>query len=216
VQIEARREEAGVMPAVQSMVGDRLYLFTDGSPNRGESLVISSHGAYVPGRNRGADEGNGWFKVPSWTTLDFYVVHGKALEDPTITSVTRYRPVETLGPGALVRNYRLFKYQGRHGSRDETYETIRARIDDNRQLAAQRDAERAGATQEQRDSGLLDPIHRYDVLTIRYRGLPGVIGFTLRDVLRELDTYGRRYTRIRCAFCRSSILGDTPWTSLNK
>lgn len=206
------------MPATQSMVGDRLYLFTDGSPNRGDSLVISSHGAYVPGRNRGTDEGNGWFKVPSWTTLDFYVVHGKVLEDPTITSVTRYKPVETLGPGALVRNYRLFKYQGRHGSRDETYDTIRARIDDNRRLAAKRDDERTAATQEQRDSGLLDPIHRFDVLTVRhrFRGLQNVVGVTLREVLRDLETNGHRYDRIRCAFCRSSLLGDQPWTSLNK
>ena len=203
------------MSAAQNMVGDRLYLFTDGSSNRAESLVISAHGAYVPGRNRGLAEGNGWFEVPRWTTLDFYVVHGKTLEDPSIGNITRYTPKESCGPGSIVRNYRLFKYQGRHGNYAESYQSIRARIDENRALAEVRDRERERATPQQRDSGLLEPIERFDALTIRNRPT-SLLGLTLRDVLDQLATLGHRYPRVRCSFCRSSFTGDTPWTSLNR
>lgn len=203
------------MPAVKTPIGERLYLFTDGTGTPAACLVISSHGAYVPGRNSGPEEGNGWFRVPAWTTLDFFVPHGEKLEDPTLGNIGRYAPTESYGPGVMVRNYRLAKYQGSHGSQAETYADILQRIDENRGLADRQDQVRAAATQAERDSGLIEPIRRFDALTIRYRVPKTLLGVTLRDVLQELDRHGHRYARIRCSFCRSSILGDKPWTSLN-
>jgi hypothetical protein len=202
-------------------IGETLRLFTDGTGNRGQELLISSHGFYVPGRNRGKDEGNGWFKVPSWTTLYFYVPHGTPLVDPGITSAAMFPPKETYGPGQLVRNYRLAKYQGRHGSKGETYKLINETIALNRTKADGVDAERNNPLVRNDPAALelLKPIERYDVLTIRHRVETFLRGFHLRDVLRELDSHGYRYPTIKCIFCRSSMLydlGDRPWTSLNK
>lgn len=194
------------MAANRIAIGDRLYLFTDpASP--ADYLAISSHGTYFLSDGFHSLQG-GWFPIPRWTTLHFFVDHSVNLDDPGITNIARYNPTDTYPPGAWLRDYHLTKYQGKHGNPGETYDFILNQIDANRARAQARDNQRAGASPEQLATGLLEPVPRFDVLTIRnplaHHLGDAKLGVRLKFVLSELDRTTHRYAQIRCSFCRGN------------
>lgn len=84
-------------------LGEHFYLFQKQPGNPSKKLIITSHGAYVPGMHT---------RVPSNTSLDFYGPDGKTLEDPGLSSIMRNEvtPFEHQKPDNPVRNYLLSKY----------------------------------------------------------------------------------------------------------
>jgi hypothetical protein len=119
--------------AHQQNIGDEIILFTDDTRVPAPHLIISSHGAYVSRPEIGKEEERGgWLRVPAGVRLFFYGPHHVALEDPTVEGLLSKTPYEIRTGGELVRNYRLSKFQGRHGSETETYATIKQGIENNR------------------------------------------------------------------------------------
>ena len=90
-------------PANATALGEHFYLFqkTPGQPSR--KLIITSHGAFVPGMH---------LDVPADTALVFYGPDGKTLSDPGLGNVMRgeVQPYERKEAGSQTRNYLLSKY----------------------------------------------------------------------------------------------------------
>ncbi|WP_146021803.1 MULTISPECIES: putative adhesin [unclassified Pseudomonas] len=84
-------------------LGEHFYLFQKTLGNPSKKLIITSHGAYVPGMNT---------RVPANTSLFFYGPDGKTLQDPGLSSVMRNEvtPFERREPENPIRNYLLSKY----------------------------------------------------------------------------------------------------------
>jgi hypothetical protein len=114
-------------------VGMDMYLFMNDDKVPASHLVVSSHGGFDPNAK------NGWLTVPQGMELFFYVPDAVELVDPAVSNVLGYDPEEIHKGGAVVRNYELSKYQGRHtpgGS--ETYASIENAINRSReQIEAQ-------------------------------------------------------------------------------
>ena len=164
-------------------LGEQQYLFTskaDGTSS--DRLLISAHGGYwtMPSVLRG--KGVGYTTVPNWTTLHFLAPHKHVLADPSLLQAILgdAKICDSKAAGDTVHNYSLSKYQGeKHGSADETYESIQ----DNLEKWGQ-DADT-------------------DVLTIRCR--TGRFSPNLASVLSVLESNKRLYADVICSFCRSSM-----------
>lgn len=158
----------------KTMLGGGMYVFSNGG-TRSRELLISSHGVHLGLLG-------GKIKVPSWTELTFFTPHGKALTDPGVGAVIegRVAPAEVKGPGDMVPNYRLSKYQGKHNRAGETYDSIKAILSKSK--------------------------WKVDVLTIRNRWWQFNAGVTLNEVLNELALFGYQYPFIYCSFCRSGLI----------
>jgi type VI secretion system secreted protein VgrG len=96
-------------PANATALGEHFYLFQKSPGQPSKKLIITSHGAYVPGMH---------LNVPANTSLVFYGPDGKTLEDPGLASVMRgeVKPHEQKGPGESTRNYLVSKYSDDHYS----------------------------------------------------------------------------------------------------
>ena len=174
-------------------IGDHLILFYKDGGNSNTDLVISAHGGYWARPELGKQTGclrnipgfGGWFKVPVGETLHFYVPHKYVLDDPEISNALQglTHKFESSPAGTLVRNYRLNKYQGKHGNEQETYNHISQSIDDPRAF--------------------------FDVLTIKNRWWK-IGGITLKAALEQLSKATSQYSDIYCLFCRSRINGPSP------
>ncbi|MCA9543661.1 MAG: hypothetical protein KC613_04705 [Myxococcales bacterium] len=193
--------------AIRTAIGDSLYLHRAkaGPITPGHHLLISAHGVFVQelaffGRPLST-------RVPAWCQLHFYAPHGDSILDPTVPAILSgsYQVFETIRPGSPVVDYRLSKYQGRHGSVNETYESItenlranEAVLDTIQQQAAKGRAIKFGP----------NFAFHFDVLTIRNRWwMKASVGEKLSDVLQALATAGYRYENIHCSFCRSPMIG---------
>ncbi len=199
--------------ARQIALGSEFYLWqSEGA--RAPNLLVTSHGAYMPRPEFGKSSVGGFMNVPAWTTLHFYGPHQHSLIDPGISKVISggLKVYESAPSGAAVRNYRLSKYQGRHGNENETYQSIRHSIDNNRMFEALRQEALASADPEklryvQRVAPNAFPA--FDVLTVRNRWWMGGMGATLRELLQELSRAGHRYPNVHCVFCRSRLIGSS-------
>lgn len=193
--------------AVRLAIGNSLYLHRAkaGPVTPGHHLLISAHGVFLqelglfgrPLRTR----------VPAWTQLHFYAPHGDSILDPTVPAILAgdFQVFETIRPGSPVVDYRLSKYQGRHGSVNETYASITNNLDANEAVldAIQQAAAKGRAIKR----GPNFAFH-FDVLTIRNRWwMKGSLGEKLSDVLGALQGAGYRYENIHCSFCRSPVIG---------
>ena len=96
-------------PANATALGEHFYLFQKAPGQPSKKLIITSHGAYVPGMH---------LSVPANTSLVFYGPDGKTLEDPGLASVMRgeVKPHEQKAPGETTRNYLVSKYSDDHYS----------------------------------------------------------------------------------------------------
>ena len=98
-------------PANATALGEHFYLFQKSSGQPSKKLIITSHGAYMPGMH---------LNVPANTSLVFYGPDGKTLQDPGLGKVMRgeIAPHEQKGPGESTRNYLVSKYS------DDQYSSI--------------------------------------------------------------------------------------------
>ena len=97
------QHKANLPPNGATALGEHFYLFQGPTQQSPRKLVISAHGAYLPGMN---------LKVPENTSLVFYGPDGHSLQDPTLGGVAReaVNIYEKTRPGEKVRNYLLGKY----------------------------------------------------------------------------------------------------------
>lgn len=104
--------DAKTIPAQATPLGEHFYLFRNSSGQPQKKLIITAHGAYLPGMKLG---------VPSNTKLTFYAPHGQSLQDPSLGAVAQEKiaSFETKQPGEQICNYALSKYA------EDTYANIR-------------------------------------------------------------------------------------------
>lgn len=194
--------------SVKIAIGKNLYLHR-GDAGPSEFLLITAHGATKMST----------FPVPNWTRLHFYAPRGNYLIMPQAKFQLGSMVEEEIDGGAISPNYSLSKYQGRHGSANETYDSLGAMIDRTRAaIAAGRPVmppipHGAPAQMVQNaEAGLRAQIAEYenllpfDFLTIRNRGV--FDGTDLNTALQELDDAGHRYPYIFCSFCRGKLIGS--------
>jgi len=185
--------------AVRMELGNQQYVFQDDSGDRADELLITSHGHYWMGLT-------GSVTVPSWTTLYFFGPHQAALLDPGVQKVSfGMKSYEKAGPGTTVRDYTLSKYQGSHGSEDETYASIKSDIDYNRDIIERAKEATEAQLQPILDSGV--KFEKFDVLTVRNRRLR--VDPNLSSVLNQLEAANMQYPHILCSFCRSPAIGPS-------
>ena len=162
------------------------------------------------------------FIVPAGVCLNFYAPAGHNLAR---MQMNRFRlgvkVEEQVFPNQECPNYWLSKAQGRHGFRQETYESLGQLVDRTRaRIAGERPARQdLGRLTEAQENdravyqAMLDANHRADVrdyenllnldfLCIRNRSIG--LGINLEGVLGELLRNNYRYEYIFCAFCRGS------------
>jgi len=98
-------------PANATALGEHFYLFQKAPGQPSKKLIITSHGAYVPGMH---------LSVPANSSLVFYGPDGKTLQDPGLGNVMRgeVEVHERKGPGTTTRNYLVSKYS------DDQYSSI--------------------------------------------------------------------------------------------
>lgn len=203
----------GTQPVRVWKLGRKFLLWTSQN-NQARTLVVSSHGYYLPWTRAVA--------VPNGTELRIYAPHGSELLDPGLHKVVsqsikpyallnsvQARPGPGIGPfqnlnegnrlmagTALpghIKNYSLSKFQS------DTYESYRDISDIVR-----------NAHQSSLPSSI--PASPTDVLTVRNRF--GMRTPTLQDMFTELHHQGIHYDRILLVHCRCSairsMLGRSP------
>jgi hypothetical protein len=191
----------------QIAMGRDIYLHRPDKAFNAEEfhLLISAHGAVL------ADN----IIVPDWANLHFYGRHGAAIVDPGFSEIIegKYKVIESIAGGERCSNYLLSKYQGRHGSRTETYASLQREVQ--RNSAFLDEAVRAMADVDQRKSKghrrVLNTHNfnfHFDVLTIRNRWNT-FFGISLNTVLQQLGANGYRYEQIHCSFCRWRPFGGS-------
>jgi hypothetical protein len=200
--------------AVQVWKLGRKFLLWTSDRTQARTLVVSSHGYYLPWTRTTA--------IPNGTELRTYAPHGHELVDPMLHRIASQsvRPYALLntgqpvpGPGVgpfpdlvardtlmagtslpgRIKNYTLAKFQSEH------YESYR----DISQIVR-------NSHQPPLPSPL--PAMPMDVLTVRNRF--GMTNPTLQDLFRELNQQGIHYDNILLVHCRcpavGSMLGRSP------
>jgi hypothetical protein len=183
-------------------VGDLFYvLVPEGNVDR---LIITAHGghALLSGTNK--------FTVPRGLTLKFYSDDTKSVIDPGFNQFYQYEavPREVIDQGNSCYDYILTKYQGRHGSKDETYQSIARTIDGN--VQGRRNYQLMAQRQPQNSSKYLAKSMSYPtpaVLTVRNRWFKG--DATLSMALDAALSVARGIAVVECLFCRSTLFGGS-------
>jgi hypothetical protein len=183
--------------AFQMTLGSDVYLFQSDRGVYRDDLVISAHGGYDPKKLP-------TFAVPStvgFQGLFFYVDHGTLQTDFGIGGFAgeERKAVEELGPGDSCFNYELSKYQGKHNSAGETYDSIMRDID--AAIEAQKKYN-TGMAKAPRVYAAKTRPRVFDVVTIRNRWNSS--GMMLKDLL-TLALAHHKYPRVHCYFCRGAM-----------
>lgn len=187
-------------------IGRNLYL-THGDEGMSDYLLISAHGL-----TSGSP-----FVVPAWAQLHYFAPRGRFLVMDMSKFNLRAVVEEEIAGGNHSPNYRLSKYQGRHGDADETYATLGTMVDQARNAIA------AGPTAPPDIPANIGPNlrrellrgHRasyenllpFDVLTVRNRSVfkgGSLIGIPLSEALAAVGRV-HQYPFIFCSFCRGSV-----------
>lgn len=182
-------------------LGDIFYLFYP--KEKTDRVIISAHGghALVSGTNT--------FRVPTDTVLRFYSSDENSVLDPGFSSfyASEAAPKEVLSDGDKSFDYILSKYQGRHGNKSETYDSIATALSsavNGRKNTLKLAEKNKGAARDK----LLNSAARYKVaavLTVRNRWLKGEA--TLSKVIREVKATAPEIVIFDCLFCRSKMFG---------
>ena len=193
-------------------VGRYVYLFK--SSTNTVDCVITAHGGFMF-ENRA-------FKVPGGVTLNFFAEHGNTLTDPgmgtLMSSLGTAKPAEVLTAGKDCRNYLLSKYQGRHGSADETYESIMRNIEDAdkaRLTTANMVKSQAQGGNDKAVRKLLEGFVKKrgaSVVTIRNRW-DVLAGVPLADVIKDVRKVAPSISTFFCSFCRSDMFVESQPTN---
>ncbi len=190
--------------ATQKKLGDMLYLFESSTTTH--RCLITAHGGYWFGTRR--------FTVPRGVTISLYAPHGTALIDPGIDFLKAdavVQPEEVIRGGAKCYDYQLSKFQGRHGSQNETYQAINRSVTTGDQDvgALQRDANLA---LDRGDEGTLNQLlvmastnRNAHVVTVRNRWF-NKLGVSLTHVISKVRKSYPEVTEFHCSHCRSNVL----------
>ncbi|MDB6050478.1 MAG: hypothetical protein JWR17_3224 [Pseudomonas sp.] len=190
---------------VQAWKLDRQFLLWTSDQGQARTLVVSTHGYYLP-----------WTKttaIPNGTELRTYAPHGYQLVDPSLHRVVGqnveafsvlnpagnrlasntmppFAVTDTLLAGTSlagrIKNYSVAKFQGASG---ESYKDI-CHVVSNSNLSPWRVAQ-------------IPPVPM-DVLTVRSRF--GMMAPTLQDVFKTLSEHGIHYDRILLLHCRCAAI----------
>ncbi|MDX1812138.1 MAG: hypothetical protein R3240_09335 [Gammaproteobacteria bacterium] len=171
-------------------IGRHILVWSVGAkpPEGPRGVIISAHGCQTPF--------NASFKVPANTKVYFYCPHGYSLEDPQTIRIARGEIAyngEPYNAGETCPDYKLGKYQGKHGGKEsDDYDMIGKKM---HPQYLQKLVEELGIMHND-----IKDI-QYDIVTIRHRK----VGFApkLSEVITQLRENGYNYTEIHCAFCRS-------------
>lgn len=200
------------VPRGARAIGSNLYLFS--TTQSASECLISAHGGY--------DKENVTFKVPAGVTIHFYAPHKHVLQDPGVKMMAQDLSsfaVETCKPGQDCVNYTLTKYQGRHNTAGETYDSIESTIRDfeRRFLETQDKMAKMGDVDKltkgqlaryQMLGGSLANLKALNVATIRNRWYHA--GVTLKYVVAEVTKAAKGISVFHCSFCRSLNSDDHP------
>jgi hypothetical protein len=195
------------IPSGAIEVGSHFYLFK--SKTNAEDCLISAHGGY---------EANVGTFEPKGATLYFYGEHGNYLSDPGLKLmymrdlvVTEEIPSTTT---RLCIDYILSKYQGRHNSAGETYDSISGKIGSEDDMIAKLLDRIANAKSDQARNVAQWNLPSYksmSVLTIRNRWWRSDL--SLRSAVEAAKKAMPSLKRFHCSFCRSLIGDDNAATS---
>jgi hypothetical protein len=181
-------------------IGNELYLFRIDPKDFVKQLVISAHGGY--------DDSTPHFSVPAYPGfqgLRFYTTHGTVQMDMGIGGFAAGDRAVTddIGPGANCWDYALSKYQGRHSSGAETYDSIgrdlEATVEKLWKYARGMASSSPGIRKVYQQKGMPQI---FDVLTIRNRFWMGDL--SLSKVLKRVMKV-HAYQQVHCYFCRSKM-----------
>ncbi len=183
---------------------DLLYLLLPKeSTNR---VIISAHGGHA------VLSKTNQFEVPTDVVLRFYSDDTKSVIDPGFNDFYRGEaaPKEIITEGDMCFDYLLTKYQGRHGNKSETYESITTVINETvaakQQLLGGAQKLEAGARKDK----LLQGASREKVaavVTVRNRWFKGEA--TLSMVVHAVKKHTPAITIFDCLFCRSTMFGGS-------
>jgi hypothetical protein len=201
-----KMKNLGVQQGFQIMeLGDLLYLMMPTEPcNR---VIISAHGGHAVLSNTNQ------FVVPSDVVLRFYSDDTKSVLDPGFNNFYRGEaaPKEIISEGERSFDYLLSKYQGSHGNKSETYDSIAKVISDTIALNARLKADAAKpTTSEKGRARLLNAAAREKVaavVTIRNRWFKG--DATLKLVVNAVKAAAPSIMIFDCLFCRSTMFGGS-------
>ncbi len=207
------------MPFVANEIGKRIYLWSrkKGAQSPGvKQCVISAHG----GQSKINGMGN---TNNAAASLVYYAPHGYILTDPSLMGIMdgSAKPVETV-VSTSSQDYELSKYQGRHGSKSETYERIGGmaeRIEEdlaNMELAiGQFKSLGKDSRAEEVEARLNKMKNKMDIVTIRNRRfVKGDV--LLSEVVNGLAKAGYKYDVIHCSFCRCRQEDDFSYNPVNQ
>lgn len=170
-------------------IDGKMYLIRKDPTGFSPSLVISAHG--------GIENKSPTFHI-KWGKLHFYSAHGHVTDDLGIKNFClggrETQRAESLSAPAQCFDYDLSKYQGKHNTAGESYDSIESAqdyVDDyNQMLVEAGDRAPLGAK----------PMVDFDVLTIRNRWNNKNV--TLSSALKAVGKL-HRYSDVHCYFCRS-------------
>ena len=194
------------VPARSIDLGSHLRLWTHDMGGVVDDLVLTSHGISMsrPWANSGAIRNvpllGGALTVPKWTNLVFYGPHKKVLEDPGITNLMNgtAKHFEIKSGGESVKNYRLTFYE------HDTDDIIKSRVELNREYVQIINELKANNQELPPHIQAMASLPKFDVIRVVQSGIKGTIGYTLKDVLAQLDKHGYHYKNIHCVFCRGT------------
>ena len=193
-------------------IGDWIYLWVskDGDypgAAKDKEVMITSHGI----QTKKVDI----FDIPGGYEVAFYAPDGAILQDPGFRGVA----TNSIQPFASftdkTRNYELSKFQGKHGGKSETYETIQSFLANNEEIVINHKKTLDDFEQLDKDGKLTDPTMKsmfeqakkvkvpslsMDIITIRNRKGKGSPP-TLKDVLEALSDGNFKYKTVHCSFC---------------
>lgn len=185
-------------------LGDLMYLLLPKEPT--DRVIISAHGGHAVLSNTNR------FKVPSDTVLRFYSDDTFSVLDPGFDNFYKKEaaPKEIVYEGDMCFDYLLSKYQGRHGNKEETYESIAKAINDAVGGKAFFKGQAAKASTPKAKQSYLEQSAASKVaavVTIRNRWFKG--DATLSMVVNAVKKAAPSIVIFDCLFCRSTLFGGS-------
>ena len=186
---------------IQKPLGDRLYIFESSLTTH--RCMITAHGGYWMG--------TGKFTIPQGITIYLYAPHGTVLSDPGIDFLTNEKgnePIDILQGGSQCWNYILSKYQGRHGSQKETYQSIASHVKKNDDIISGFN-ESINTALDKGNEVAANKMINYaiknrgaHVVTIRHRRFKADVN--LKHVIDKVTAAYPDVTEFHCSHCRSN------------
>jgi hypothetical protein len=183
---------------------DVSYLLLPKEPTN--RVIISAHGGHATLSKTNQ------FKVPTDVVLRFYSDDTKSVLDPGFKNFFQGEaaPKEIITEGDRSFDYLLSKYQGRHGAKEETYDSIAAVMNETAALRASMLASANKATSAKAKNMFLGGAAKEKlaaVVTIRNRWFKGEA--TLSMIVNAVKKQAPSIVIFDCLFCRSTMFGGS-------